>query len=185
MRSFITYCFADWMQPTFANGIMRIRNGRRTDEPIRHPLPAHWKKDVHYYIKPDPDFVNWTYSRCHRKLRRIVHPGDIIFFRTLWRSQQYFIGYFIIEGTCGEATNPVLAADPRRSLFVPAFASPISSSLILRLNPRAKLVHVERYHPNVLAMFLGREYLALNTKRTHFLKAHLDTLARNQEKARR
>ncbi|MDP2598759.1 MAG: hypothetical protein Q8P49_02935 [Candidatus Liptonbacteria bacterium] len=178
-RGYITYCFSNWTKKTFSNGVMLMRNGKRTDDPIRHAVPAHWKLSIDYYIKPDPNFKNWTYSRCHKKLRRCAKPGDIIFFRTLWMARQYLIGYFVVAGKSGDEQNPVLIADPSKSLFIPQFKIPITQKLVMRMNPRATKKHAAMYHPNIFAMFLGREFLSLDAKRTDFLVKYMRERAKN------
>jgi len=179
-RGYITYCFSDWTKDVFSNGVMRIQNGVRTDRPVRHEIPTHWKLGVDYYVKVDPNFTDWTYSRCHKRLRRRMEPGDILFLRTLWREKQYFIGYFVIVRKSGDPNDPVLIADPSRSLFVQEFTDPISTQIVLKLNPGATRKHAAMYHPNIFAQFLGRESLGLDERRTAFLVYHLKHIAREQ-----
>lgn len=174
MAGYLTYCFSDWIKERFSRGVMFMRNGVRTDEPVRHPLPEHWREGTDYYVKADPDFELWTYSRCHKQLRLHVKTGDTIFFRTHWRGKQYFIGYFVIGEKAGDRDNPILVADRRKSLFLPQFSFEITPELIAKLNRRVRQHHVKRYHPNVLAMFLGRNYLAINDRQTRYLKKVLD-----------
>ncbi len=179
-RGYITYCFSDWNEKTFSNGVMLMRNGVRTDTAIRHIIPDHWREGTHYYTKPDPDFKKWTYSRCHKRLRRRMEPGDVLFLRTMWRSQEYFVGYFFIKEKTGDPADPILVADKNRSLFLLHFDTPISSGLIMKLNPSATKERAAKYHPNIFAQFLGRESLGLNERRTAFLMRHLHNLSRRQ-----
>lgn len=177
MASYITYCFSDWTKTKFANGIMRIRDGKRTDVPIRHPLPLHWSEGTDYYVKSDPDFKKLIYSHCHKRLRLRAKPGDTIFFRTLWRDKQYFIGYFTIKTRTGDPLNPILIANPEASLLIKTFTAAISPAMIRILNPRATARRERMYPPNIFAMFLGREFLALNNNRTAWLKKQLRGVA--------
>lgn len=178
MKGYIATCFSDWIKDTFARGPMKMRKGAQTDIPIRHPLPPEWKEGGDYYIKPDPDFETLTYSQGYLALRRKILPGDVLFFKTLWRANQYFVGYFTIREKTGDEDDPILIADPKKSLFIPNFTARIWPEIVQTLNPRVREWHLATYSPNVLAMFLGRGLYALNRQRTMYLMRLLRERAR-------
>lgn len=169
-RGFITYCFSDWEADTFERAPMVMRNGERTDTPLRSSLEG-LIEGMDYYLKPDPDFAQGTYSRCHRKLREQIRPGDYIFFRTNHRDRQFLIGYFRIKEKIEGKIGPILVADPDESQRID-FEFELHRDnwdVVERLNPRA----VGGYDPdrtiNRNMMFLGRDYLILDRTKKDFL----------------
>lgn len=169
-RGFITYCFSDWEADTFKRAPMVMRDGKRTDTPLHGSLDT-LVEGEDYYIKPDPDFDGLTYSRCHRKLREQIQPGDYLFFRTNYRDRQFLIGYFRIQEKLGGEKGPVLIADPDESRCVD-FSCELSGEnweIVEKLNPRA----IGGYDPGRAIsrnmMFLGRNYLVLDREKTDYL----------------
>jgi hypothetical protein len=176
VAGYLTVCFSDWTKDSFRNGVMRIVDGRRTDDPIRRSINPAEVEGIDYYIKPDPDFRGCAYRRCHRQLRQQLEVGDILFFRTLWRNCQHLIGYFTISAKVGDTEDPVCLADPSRSLLLPGYIVPITEELVCRLNSCA--VPNSTRHINAwINENLGRNYLRLSAERTAFLKALLDSAA--------
>jgi len=177
MRGFITVCFSDWTKETFDNGIMRIIRGKRSDVPIRRPIRSDEVEGIDYYRKPDPDFLNFTYSRCHKKLRQQLQENDVLFFRTLWRGRQYLIGYFTIKEKRGDPQNPICIAEPSKSLLI-NFNLEITPELVKKLNPRARF-NKSRHLNMWINEWLGRNYLKLPPEATNYLmeliknKSHL------------
>ncbi|MEW6617432.1 MAG: hypothetical protein AB1333_03390 [Patescibacteria group bacterium] len=170
MVGIITPCFSDQNKSTFERGIMRISaNGKRTNDPFLGSL-AKKKEGVNYYIKKDPDFKNGTYSVCHQGLRRVIRPGDYLFFRTLWRGRQYLIGYFFIKEKSGsDPKNPVLVADLKKSKLV-HFSIPITSKIVKKINPKFSEEKFKTRHPNqVINEFLGRYSTRLSYQATKYL----------------
>lgn len=163
MAAYITTCFADWQAESFRRGIMAIRAGRRTDAQIRRPLRTDEIEGTHWYQKADPDFKRFTYSRCHRGLRRTLQVGDTLFFRTLWRGRPYIIGYAVIREKSGPADNPVCHLDHALSHLID-FRLPVTANLVRRLNPRAKARPTCDFNHWVNAR-LGRNYLCLQRGR--------------------
>ena len=160
MRGYITVCFSDWINDNFDNGVMHITNGIRTDRPIRRKLAINEIEGVHYYRKPDPDFKNFTYSRCHKSLRQQLQRGDVLFFRTLWQEKQYIIGYFLIKGIMGDPKNPICLADPNQSLLID-YKFEVTLDLVRFLNPLAYL-NQSRHFNKCTNEWLGRNYLSLD-----------------------
>lgn len=151
---------------------MRIRHYSKTDEPIRRSLHKNELEGRDYYVKADPDFDRGTYSVCHQGLRKILKPKDIIFFRTLWRGQQYLIGYFVVKGKTGSVTDPTVFADTERSCLI-NFALPVTLELAQQINPETKY----RYgvHPNAtLNGRLGRNYKRIDEQTTRMLVALIE-----------
>ncbi len=146
---------------------MKILKRKKTSEPIRRPLRISEHEGKDFYVKPDPDFTIGTYSVCHRQLRKIISPGDILFFRTLWRGRQYFIGFFVIKGKRGPSENPTLFADLEKSMLI-HFRLPISLDLARLINPETDLrggVHAN----STLNGRLGRNYKRIDTEVTRVL----------------
>lgn len=139
---------------------MAIKNGKRTDTPIRRSLGAGDREGISWYRKPDPDFQQLTYSRCHRSLRRNLLAGDTLFFRALWRGKPYVIGYGVISEKSGPLDNPVCHLDPALSHLID-FKLPITESMVLRLNPRAVQNPSLHFNSWVNAC-LSRNYLCLH-----------------------
>lgn len=167
MNGFITYCFSDWQSEQFRRGVMQIKNGRRTDTPIRRLIQAEEFENIDYYVKADPNFELGTYGVCHRKLRQTIRPRDILFFRTLWRGMQYFIGYFLIERIGGTEANPILISDLKNSQLI-HFALPITLDLAQQINP--EMVFRSGVHPNTsINGRLGRNYKRIDEHTTHML----------------
>lgn len=167
MQGFLTVCYCDWTKEYFSPGIMRIINGKRTDQPIRHNL-TNKKAGRDYYIKPDPNFSTFTYSRCHRQLRQQIRPGDVLFFRTLWRGKPYLIGYFLIKEKSGSPDNPVCLADRNGSFITDGFKVEITPKIVKKLNPKA--VFTKSQHLNSqINQWLGRNYLRLDAQKTLYL----------------
>jgi len=167
MSGFITYCFSDWQSELFQRGVMQIKNGTRNSTPIRRPMRADELENRDYYIKADPNFERGTYGVCHRKLRQIIQPGDVLFFRTLWRGRQYFIGYFLIKRIDGTEANPILIADLKNSQLI-HFALPITLDLAQQINPDTSFRN--GVHPNKsLNGRLGRNYKRIDERTTHML----------------
>lgn len=173
MEGFLTVCFSDWTKDYFSRGVMRIINGRRTDQPIRRNLKINEKEGVDYYIKTDPDFENFSYSRCHKKLRQQIKCGDLLFFRTLWRGKHYFIGYFLIKEKRGNPENPICLADKNQSLLLPNFIVPITPAVVKKLNPKAVFLKSRNLNLQINE-WLGRNYLKLDQKKTAYLKNFLE-----------
>jgi len=147
---------------------MRIINENRTDYPIRRDLKPGEKENIDYYVKPDPDFSNFTYRSCHKKLRQQIEPGDILFFRTLWRGKQYLIGYFLIKQKADDSDNPICIGDSLCSFLSPEFKIEITPELVRKINPKA--VFKKSQHVNSqINHWLGRNYLKLDTKKTVYL----------------
>ncbi len=167
MRGFITVCFSDWTQKVFNNGIMRIIRGKRSDEPIRRPIKPDEVEGIDYYIKPDPNFLDFTYSRCHRKLRQQLRKDDILFFRTLWRGKQYLVGYFAIKEKTVDSQDPICIANPDKSLLI-NFSLEITPDLVKKLNPRVK-PNNSRHLNMWINESLGRSYLQLTPETTIYL----------------
>lgn len=169
-RGFITYCFSDWEADTFKRAPMAIRDGTRTDTPLHGSLEG-LVKDEDYYFKPDPDFEQGTYSRCHRTLREQIQPGDFIFFRTNYKDRQFLIGYFRIKDKIDGKKGPILVADPDESRCID-FEFELSEEnwdVIEKLNPRAINGYDSGRTINRNMMFLGRNYLILDNEKTNFL----------------
>ncbi len=162
MNGYITPCFSDWNATTFQRGVMQVKNGTRTDRAIRRPLQEKEEiEGVDYYVKPDPDFDNYTYSRCHRSLRKSIDIGDLLFFRTLWRNKHYLIGYFLIEDKEGDPENPICIASAEDSPLID-FSLTMSPDLVRKINPRAKFTSTRPLNRQ-MNEFLGRNYLRLNS----------------------
>lgn len=138
---------------------MAIRNGKRVDSQIRRALRPDEQEGVRWWRKPDPDFDRFTYSRCHRALRRALQVGDTLFFRTLWRRRPYIIGYGVIRTKSGPADDPVCHLDPSLSHCID-FRLPVTEALVRRLNPRAQGPRRCDFNHWVNAR-LGRNYLCL------------------------
>jgi hypothetical protein len=156
LAAYITTCFADWQSDTFRRGVMRIRNGKRTDEPIRRPLRPNEVEGVHYYVKADPDFDRLTYSRCHRSLRRKLQVGDRLFFRTLWRGKPYIIGYGMVSAKSGPADDPICHLNPLYTHLID-FRLPVTAKLVMLVNPEAR--RNRKFHFNAwVNVRLGRNY---------------------------
>ena len=167
MQGFLTVCFCDWTKDSFSPGVMRIVKGKRTDQPLRQTL-ANKKEGVDYYIKPDPNFSNFTYSHCHKQLRQQLKPGDILFFRTLWRKKPYFIGYFLIKKKIGDPNNPICLADRNGSFLTDGFNIEITPEIVKKLNPRAIFTNSQHLNSQI-NQWLGRNYLRLDTQKTFYL----------------
>ncbi|MBS3165007.1 hypothetical protein J4439_06255 [Candidatus Woesearchaeota archaeon] len=170
MQGYLTYCFSDWLSESFRRAPMRIRDGKRTDVPLRTSLED-LVEGEDYYVKADPDFDALTYRVCHRRLRERIQPGDYLFFRTNHCEQQYVIGYFRIQGKEDSERGPILHGDRADSLLLDfrLELSPQNWDVVQRLNPRAQ------YHPersiNLNLLALGRNYLLLDEERTVFLRS--------------
>jgi len=172
VSGFLTYCFSDWEREEFKRGVMRIRHNIKTDEPIRRPLRENEIEGRDYYVKADPNFGRGTYGVCHRGLRKILQPEDVLFFRTLWRQQQYLIGYFVVNGTMGSFENPTVLADTARSRLV-NFKLPITLELAKQINQETK--YRRGIHPNrTLNGRLGRNYKRLDEQTTRVLIALIE-----------
>lgn len=167
MKGFITYCFGDWQSGEFQRGVMRMRQSRKTDEPIRRSLKKEEREGRDYYVKADPDFSALTYSVCHRKLRQLVEVGDVLFFRTLWRGQQYLVGYFLVREKRGISDNPILVADPERSVLV-HFKVPVTLELARKINPAMHL-RTGAHRNSSINGRLGRNFKRLDAKTTRML----------------
>ncbi len=168
MRGFITVCYSDWTKERFNRGVMRIIDGEGANYPIRRILRPDEEEGRDYYVKTDPDFSELVYSCCHRKLRQQLRPGDILFFRTLWRKKQYFIGYFLIKEKMGDPEDPICIADENGSFLVPDFKIEITPKIVKRLNPRFNFDNSR--HPNSqINENLGRNYLCLDHEKTFYL----------------
>lgn len=168
MRGFLTICYCDWTKKYFSRGVMRIIGNKRTNQPIYRSIKSDEKEEKDYYIKTDPDFSNFTYSRCHKKLRQQIQPGDILFFRTLWQRKQYFIGYFLIKEKTGSSENPICVADKNSSLFVPDFRIKITPEIVKKLSPRA-VFKKSRHINSQINENLGRNYLCLDSQKVAYL----------------
>ncbi len=166
MTGFLTVCFSDWNADEFQRGVMRIKDGVRTNCPIHRPLYPDEVEGIHYYIKPDPDFERGLYRACHLKLRQVLEAGDVLFFRTLWRGKPYLIGYLTILGKSGKM-DPICLADFARSRLI-HFSLKITPSLIRKVNPRATLVPGWHFNDQVTQAF-GRNYFRLSDKSTKYL----------------
>lgn len=166
MTGFITVCFSDWNADTFQPGVMAIRKGKRTDQPIRRPLRPDEVQGTDYYIKPDPDFQNGLYVCCHRKLREALQAGDTLFFRTLWCGEPYLIGYFLIEAKFRDK-DPVCVANLEKSRLID-FQLTITPRLIRRVRPNAVLVPGRHFNHQVNQVF-GRNYSRLSDPATRYL----------------
>ena len=167
MAGFLTVCFSDWNADKFRRGVMRIKDGVRTNRPIRRPLQPDEIEGIHYCIKPDPDFERGLYRVCHLKLRQVIEAGDVLFFRTLWRGQPYLIGYFWIAGKSSGRDDPVCLADLSSSRLID-FSLEITPSLIRKVNPRAALVPGRHFNHQVTQAF-GRNYIRLSDEATDYL----------------
>ena len=167
MAGFLTVCFSDWNSDVFRRGVMAIRNGRRTEQPLRRPLRPDEIEEVHYYIKPDPDFDTGFYTHCHRKLRQAIQVGDTLFFRTLWRGQPYLIGYFLIEAKLLSDESPVCLANLEKSRLID-FRLKITPRLIRKVRPNAVLVPGRHFNHQVNQTF-GRSYIRLSDPATRYL----------------
>jgi len=173
MNGYITVCYSDQNQEIFKRGVMRIRNGVKTEEIIQRPLRKDDIEGENYYIKTDPNFDQWTYSICHKSLRKVLSPKDILFFRTLWRGNQYFIGYFTISHKSGDGNNPVCYADLSNSFLINGYKFVITPKLVEILNDNAdysKTSNKKRF----VSGYLSRCYLHLSADKTEFLKKELD-----------
>jgi len=167
MNGFITYCFSDWQSELFQRGVMQIKNGTRNDVPIRRPMQVYELENRDYYVKADPNFELGTYSVCHRKLRQVIQPGDVLFFRTLWRRKQYFIGYFLVKRKGGTEANPFLVADLKNSQLI-HFTLPITLDLAQQINPDTSFRSC--VHPNAsINGRLGRNYKRIDEHTTYML----------------
>lgn len=180
IKGFITVCFSDWTKEKFNRGVMRIVNGDRTDYPVRRDLKPWEKENIDYYVKPDPDFSKLAYRSCHRKLRQKIQPGDILFFRTLWRGSQYFIGYFLIKEKTGDSNNPICIGDRPSSFLSPEFKIKITEEMVRKLNPKAVFKKMQPVNPQI-NHWLGRNYLKLDTEKTVYLMSLIQKHA-NQSK---
>jgi len=172
-RSFITSCFADETQEVFIPSPMRIINGKRTDYPIRRPIKKDEIEGVDWYRKSDPDFKKGTYTRCHKALRKTLQPGDILFFRALWRGTPYLIGYFEITKKIGDLENPVCVTDVTHSKSVD-FLIPITKGMVLIANKKAKFG--KRHFNMVVNENLGRSYMELSSGIGSFYKHYIDLI---------
>lgn len=168
MRGFLTVCFSDWTKEYFSRGIMRISNGRRTNYPIYRSLRPDEKERRDYYIKHDPDFSDFTYSCCHRQLREQIQPGDILFFRTLWRRKHYFIGYFLIKEKVDDPDDPICIADKNGSFLVSGYQIEITPKIVKKLNPRARF-RKSRHINSQINEWLGRNYMRLDSEKIAYL----------------
>ncbi len=164
MTSYLTVCFSDWNYDTFQRGVMKIRNGKRTNDPIRRPLKITEVEGQDYYIKPDPDFAVGVYGRCHRQLRLSIKPGDLLFLRTLWRGKPYLLGYFKIKEKIG-TTDPICRADLANSRLI-NFQHEITPELVRMVKPDWK---DSRHFNQQVVSALGRNYIKLDEKRTNYL----------------
>lgn len=167
MHGFITYCFSDWQSGLFQRGVMQIKNGTRNDTPIRRPLKKDELENRDYYIKADPNFALGIYGVCHRKLRKVIQLGDVLFFRTLWRGQQYIIGYFLVERKDGTENNPILIADLKNSQLI-HFTLPITLDLAQQINPDASFCRGVHHNVSINGR-LGRNYKRIDEHTTHML----------------
>jgi hypothetical protein len=175
MKGFVTYCFSDWTKETFQRGVLRIRNGKKTDEPIRRLLRIDEIPEQDYYIKKDPNFDDGTYSRCHCGLRKAIQPRDVLFFRTLWRGNQYLIGYFSVLRKSGEEESPIVHADMKQSRLID-FALLITFEIAQLINP--EIGYRPGVHKNVtLNGRLGRNYKLIDEPTTKALVALIDAKA--------
>jgi hypothetical protein len=173
MTGYVTVCYSDQTQDTFQRGVMKMKNGVRTEKQIRRVLEPEEKEGAHFYLKPDPNFENWTYSICHIALRKVLKPKDILFFRTLWRNTQYFIGYFVISHKSGDPDNPICQADSGKSLLIKGYRYVITSDMVKILNPNADFSRDENRN-RLISSYLSRYYLSLSPEKTLFLKSELD-----------
>lgn len=146
---------------------MRMRSGRRTDTPIRRSLKKEEQEGIDYYIKADPDFAQGTYSVCHRKMRQVMQVGDVLFFRTLWRGQQYLVGYFLVREKRGMSDDPILVADSKKSVLV-HFKVPVTIKLAQKINPAMRLRAGVHRNSSINGR-LGRNFKRLDAKTTHML----------------
>ena len=174
-RFFITPCFADETQESFVPGPMRIVNGKQTDFPIRRQIRI--QKDqiegIDWYRKPDPDFKKGTYTRCHKALRKTLHIGDVLFFRTLWRDAPYLIGYFEITDKTEDSENPLCVTDVTHSKCVD-FLIPITKGMVLVANKKARFG--KRHFNMVVNENLGRSYMELSSGIGNFYKHYIDLI---------
>jgi hypothetical protein len=108
MTGRIVYCYSDQRISIFRQGI--IDNQRKTD----------------------PNFSNGTYSVCQLKLRKVIEPEDVLFFRTAWKDKPYIIGYFIIGNKKLGEYGPVLIAKERICIN---YNLPITEEIIRFLRP--------------------------------------------------
>ena len=154
---------------------MAIVEGKRSNRAIRRVLRSGEVENIHWYLKTDPDFDAFTYSRCHRLLRRTLRLDDVLFFRTLWRGRPYIIGYFTIVGIVWPKENPVILASKERSPLI-HYALPVTSSLVRLLNPRAAGPRTCSFNHWVNAR-LGRNYMRLDAPAAAYLKALIDDKA--------
>lgn len=163
-KSYLTVCFCDWNYSTFHRGVMKIRNGKRTDEPIRRPLRITELEGQDYYVKPDPDFAVGVYGRCHRQLRVALKPGDLLFLRTLWRGKPYLIGYFKISEKIGTA-DPICRADLTNSRLI-NFQLEITPEILEVVKPDCR---DKRHFNQQVVSALGRNYIKLDRKLSNYL----------------
>lgn len=173
-RSFITPCFSDWTKEVFVPGPMRIIEGRRTEYPIRRIIRPDEGEGVDWYRKADPDFERGTYSRCHKALRKTLHIGDVLFFRTLWRDVPHLIGYFEITNKTGDSDDPLCVTDVTHAKCVD-FLVPIGLGMVLMVNSKAKLG--SRHFNKLVNEFMGRSYLELPPGVATLLKNYIDMVA--------
>lgn len=178
MASYITPCFSDWQQETFRRGIMAIVNGKRSDREIRRLLRADDREGIRWYRKADPDFDHYTYSRCHRTLRRALLPDDIVFFRTLWRGHPYIIGYFTVRGFAGPPDDPIVMASPNRSRLI-HYRLPVTPRIVRRLNPRARSPGTRPLNQWTNEQ-LGRNWMRLDRQVAVYLKTRIDARAASE-----
>lgn len=174
MTGYITVCYSDQTQDKFKRGVMRIRDGKRTDEILKRELREYELENRDYYIKSDPNFDNWTYSVCHKSLRKALLPKDVLFFRTLWRGKQYFIGYFEISLKTGDENNPVCYADSGKSFLIDGYRFVIKPEVVELLNENANYVKTPN-KKRFICQYLSRYFLRLDEERTAFLKSEIDT----------
>ena len=173
MNGYITVCYSDQNQEIFGRGTMRIRNGVRTEEIIQRALRKDDIEGENYYVKADPNFDQLTYSVCHKALRKALSPGDFLFFRTLWREKQYFLGYFVISYKSGSGDNPICHADPVRSFLIEGYRFVIKPDLVEILNESANYSKTKN-KKRFISYYLSRSFLHLNDKKTEYLKSEID-----------
>jgi len=152
---------------------MRIRDGKRTDEILKREVRDDEKENRDYYIKSDPDFDKWTYSVCHKSLRKVLLPNDLLFFRTLWRGQQYFVGYFEISLKTGDEINPICHADFGKSLLIDGYRFVIKPEIVVILNENANFSETSN-KKRFISHHLARNYLRIDEEKTAFLKSEID-----------
>jgi hypothetical protein len=173
MTGYITVCYSDQTSEIFKRGVMKIKDGKRTEYQIYGSV-ADMTENKDYYVKPDPNFENWIYSKCHKSLRKKLNPKDILFFRTRWHNEQYFIGYFVILSKSDDELNPICYADRKSSLLINGYKCRITPALVETIIPGTNF----SCYPNkkrFITNKLSRNYLMLTDEKTYFLKKLLDS----------